>query len=160
MSRRISRSAENRHPSREEETRAEVWIPATALEAPTARSGYRQRWIATQILGQDTPHHVMRRFREGWTPRPSDTVPADFPVPTIAQGKFAGFIGVEGMILCELPEERAQARAKYFAQKTGDLNRFVDQSLAKVERDGGEPIEREFNSTVTHGRSARIADDE
>ena len=160
MSRRSTRASEDRHPSREEETRAEVWEPAAVLEAPPPREGFRQRWISTQIHGQEVPHHVIRRFREGWAPRPADTVPDDFPVPTIQHGTHEGSIGVEGMLLCELPEAKAVARAKYFGKKTGDLNRFVEQSLSKTEKDGGEPIEREFNSTVTRGRPAPVADDD
>jgi len=160
MSRRQSRNSENRHPTREEETRAEMWVPPAVLDAPPARDGYRQRWIATQIQGQDVPHHVMRRFREGWTPRPMETIPQDFHVPTITHGQYEGYVGVEGMILCELPEERARARAKYFAGKTGELNQFVEQQLDNVERAGGEKIEREFESSVTNSRPAHVAEDD
>ena len=64
------------------------------------------------------------------------------------------------MILCELPEAKALARDAYFAGKTGDLNRFVDQQLDNVERSGGEKIEREFESSVTRSRPAPVAEDD
>jgi hypothetical protein len=155
---RASRKSKDLHPTREEESRADVWTPPAVLDAPPAREGYRQRWVATSILGNDVPHHTVRRFREGWTPRPKDTVPKDFPVPTIAQGEHAGFIGVEGMLLCELPEERAEARERYFAKKNGDQNAFVDNALNKVEQAGGVAINRDRESTYDRG-PGRVADD-
>jgi hypothetical protein len=156
---RKNRSSENLHPSRDDEDRAELWTPPAMLDAPPARDGYRQRWVSTQIQGQDVPHHVMRKFREGWVPRPADTIPASFPMPTIAHGQFEGSVGVEGHILCEMTLEKVKARAKYFDQKTNDLNSFVTQSLDKAERAGGQRIEREFDSAVTRGRPIPVDDD-
>ena len=160
MSRRQTRNAETRHAPREEETRAETWTPPAILDAPTAREGFKQRWIATQIQGKDVPHQVMRRFREGWVPRPADTIPESFQMPTIAHGTHEGCVGVEGMLLCEMPVERLKARERYFAGKTGELNQFVDQQLDNVERAGGHKIEREFESSVTNARPAYVAEDD
>ena len=117
----------------------------------------RQRWVSTQILGQDIPHHTMKRFREGWSPRPADTIPKDFPVPTIAQGQWAGHIGIEGMILCEMPETKVASRRKYFAKKNADLNLFVESNLNKVEQTGGVSIDRNVQSSVSRGQ--KIVDD-
>lgn len=158
MSKRHTRNSEVIHHNREEEVRADVWKPPAVLDAPPAREGFRQRWVATSILGDPVPHHTVRRFREGWTPRPKDTVPSNFPVPTITHGEYEGFIGVEGMLLCELPEERAQARERYFGKKTGDLNTFVENQLNKVEKVGGVPIQRESESSYSRG-PGRVADD-
>ena len=155
---RASRNSQNTHPTREEDTRAEVWTPPAVLDAPPAREGMRQRGVATSILGEPVPHHTTRRFREGWTPRPSDTVPEDFPVPTIAHGEHEGCIGVEGMILCEMPEERVEARKRYFKQKTGDLNTYVENQLNKVERSGGVAIDRDMQSSYSRG-PGRVASD-
>jgi len=155
---RASRNSKKIHPTREDDSRADLWKPPAVLDAPPPRDGYRQRWVATSILGEPVPHHTVRRFREGWTPRPKDTVSDDFPVPTIAHGEFEGFIGVEGMLLCELPEDRAQARKEYFSKKTGDLNAFVDNALNKVEQTGGVAINRESDSTYSRG-PGRVASD-
>ena len=153
---RKARDVENEFESRDDQSRPEVWSPPTLLEAPPARPGMEQRWVSTSILGKDVPHHTMKRFREGWVPRAADTVPEDFPVPTITHGQFVGAIGIEGMILCEMPEEKISARKRYFRQKTKDLELFVDSSLGKTEREGGIPIDRIRRSEVTRGR---IADD-
>ena len=154
---RTSRNSENAHTTREENSRDETWSPPSMLEAPPAREGMRQRWVSTQILGQDIPHHTMKRFREGWSPRPADTIPKDFLVPTIAQGQWAGHIGVEGMILCEMPETKVASRRKYFAKKNADLNKFVDSNLNKVEQSGGLSIDRNVQSSVSRGQ--KIVDD-
>tara|TARA_R110000803_G_scaffold26333_3_gene62443 strand:+ start:7238 stop:7714 length:477 start_codon:yes stop_codon:yes gene_type:complete len=156
---RSNRKSEESHTTRDEEARADTWLPPSVLEAPPVRDGFRQRWVSTSILGKDQPHHVAKRFREGWTPRPADTVDKSFFVPTIAHGDHAGFIGVEGMILCEMPEERALSRDRYFQKKTGDLNSYVDNNLNRLEASGGVPIDRsESKSTVSRG-PARVADD-
>jgi hypothetical protein len=80
-------------------------------------------------------------------------------VPTIAQGEHAGFIGVEGMLLCELPEDRARARERYFHGKTNDLSKSVDSNLNRAEQSGGISINRERDSdSFTRGPS-RVASD-
>ena len=154
---RTTRNSEEVHPTREDTSREETWSPPSMLEAPPARDGMRQRWVSTQILGQDIPHHTMKRFREGWSPRPADTIPKDFPVPTIAQGQWAGHIGIEGMILCEMPETKVASRRKYFAKKNADLNLFVESNLNKVEQTGGVSIDRNVQSSVSRGQ--KIVDD-
>ena len=154
---RTTRNSEKIHTTREDVSREETWSPPSMLEAPPAREGMRQRWVSTQILGQEMPHHTMKRFREGWTPRSIDTIPKDFPVPTIAQGQWAGHVGVEGMILCEMPETKVAARRQYFARKNADLNQFVDSNLNKVEQSGGVAIDRNVKSSVSRGQ--KIIDD-
>jgi len=148
--------------TREDFSRDDVWAQASVLEAPPAREGYRQRWVSVSILGKEVPHHVMKRLREGWVPRSTDTIPEDWPVPTIEHGQFAGAVGVEGMILFELPEARAQARERYFQGKTGDQNRFVNQQLNSVEKTSGMgvDIERTEKRTFSTGnRRTAVADD-
>ena len=160
MSKRSTRQSETLQTSREENARAEVaWIPPAVLDAPPPREGFRQRWVATSILGNPVPHHTVRRFREGWTPRQRETVPSDFPVPTIAQGEHAGFIGVEGMLLCELPEDRALARERYFHGKTNDLSKSVDSNLNRAEQSGGLSINRERDSDSFTRGTSRVAND-
>ena len=58
----------------EQSTRENQWRPTDLLEAPQPREGYVQRWIATSVLGQETPTNVARRMREGWKPRDPKTV--------------------------------------------------------------------------------------
>ena len=147
--------------TREDETREVLdWLPPSLLEAPPAREGFRQRWVATSILGKDIPHHTMRRIREGWAPRPADTVPSDWPVPTITHGQYEGYIGVEGMILCEMSEARVSKRTEYFKGKVTDQDHFVDAALNNMERQSGLAVQREQARSVKRGnRRQGVADD-
>ena len=101
------RANEARNSVRDEESRPmTAWKPPSLLDAPEARPGYVQRWVATSIQGKESPDNVYKRMREGWEPRPADTVKSKL-YPTINHGQWAGSIGIEGMLLCEMPEEIA-----------------------------------------------------
>ena len=156
---RKSRSAEDRTTAtRESETRAPAsFEPAALLDAPPPRPGMRQRFISTSILGHEIPHHVAKKTREGWQPRPADTLPADFALPTLNHGQWAGCLGVEDMILCEMPEELAKSREEYFQVKTEDQTRFVESSLGTAESRHGIPIQVEDKSQVHRG--AKVMDE-
>ena len=52
--------------TRAEKAKVSQWRPSNLLEAPAPRPGYKQRWIATMVLGQETPTNVAKRLREGW----------------------------------------------------------------------------------------------
>ena len=134
----------------EQSTRVSQWRPSNLLEAPEPRPGFKQRWIATMVLGQEQPTNVAKRMREGWEPRDIKTVKNAQNFPTIEHGKFAGYIGIEGMVLCEMPEEMVNQRNEYYAQMTENLMRSVEQDIHKVEQPGN-PISKTFKSSVTRG---------
>jgi hypothetical protein len=56
--------------------------------------------------------------------RVADTV-GDFPIPTINHGQWDGCIGIEGMILCEMPEETHREMKDYYAGKSEELNQTI-----------------------------------
>ena len=133
----------------EKSTRENQWRPANLLEAPQPREGYVQRWIATSILGQDTPTNVAKRMREGWKPRdPKSVNEPNFA--TLDHGKFAGYIGMEGMVLCEMPVEMKKQRDDFYRKRTENLQRSVDYDLNKVEKPGN-PIQKTYKTEVTRG---------
>jgi|TARA_R110002020_G_scaffold48763_1_gene138946 hypothetical protein len=153
------RASETRSKPRVAETRAETsWKPSSLLEAPTPRPGMVQRWVATSILGKETPDNVYKRQREGWQPRGADTV-GDFPIPTINHGQWSGCIGIEGMILCEMPEETHRSMKAYYSGKSEELNESVSNELRTVERTGGIPIREDRKSSVSHGESISVMED-
>jgi len=127
---------------------ASKWRPSNLLEAPEPRPGYAQRWVATMVLGQETPTNVAKRLREGWAPRDVKTIKDGQHFPTIEHGKFAGHIGIEGMVLCEMPQEMLDQRNDYYAQMTENLMRSVENDMNKVESPG-QPISRTFKTTVS-----------
>jgi|TARA_R110000796_G_scaffold66023_2_gene152226 hypothetical protein len=153
------RANELRKEIREEEARPQTaWKPPSLLDAPDPRSGMVQRWVATSIQGRDTPDNVYKRMRAGWNPRPADSVD-DKRYPTINHGQWAGSIGVEGMLLCEMPEDTFKSMKKYYLGKSDEQNESIPGELDAIGRNGGIPIQQERSSTTSQGRDVSIMDD-
>jgi hypothetical protein len=153
------RANQTRNSIRDEEARRETaWKPPALLDAPEARPGYVQRWVATSIQGKDTPDNVYKRMREGWEPRAADTVKSRL-FPTINHGQWEGCIGIEGMLLCEMPEERHKAMKNYYSGKNAEQNESVVGELEALGRRSGQPIYQERKSETSRGRSLSAASD-
>ena len=146
------RAKEARSETREKEARVKTsWQPASLLDAPPPRPGMVQRWVGTSILGKETPDNVYKRQREGWIPRPADTV-GDFPIPTINHGQWQGLIGVEGMVLCEMPEEKHRSMKAYYNGKNDSQNESISNDLDALGRTGGMAIQQNRQSSTSRGR--------
>tara|TARA_R100000664_G_scaffold11944_1_gene19211 strand:- start:5661 stop:6140 length:480 start_codon:yes stop_codon:yes gene_type:complete len=159
MARRNVRANETRKDIRVEEARQETaWKPPSLLDAPEPRQGMVQRWIATSIQGKETPDNVYKRMRAGWNPRPSDTV-SDKRYPTINHGQWAGCIGVEGMLLCEMPVEKHRAMKDYYSGKNAEQNESVANDLEKLGRRSGLPISQDRQTTTSRGQDVSIMND-
>lgn len=135
------------------------WQPPHNLTAPTPRPGMAQRWIRVALRGDDDSANMAKSMQEGWQPRTMASVPGDFPVPTISNGKFAGCIGVQGLVLCEMPASRLKQRADYYAAQAEKQNEAVKQALFREER-AGMPIEHSRKTETKTGRIPKIADDD
>ena len=158
MVKRNTRSSEVKK-SREEETRQETaWKPPSLLDAPEPRQGMVQRWIATSIQGKDTPDNVYKRMRAGWEPRPADTV-KDKRFPTINHGEWVGCIGVEGMLLCEMPVEKHRSMKEYYSGKSTEQNESISYDLEALGRRSGLPISQDRQTTMSRGQDVSIMDD-
>ena len=139
---------------REENTRAtstrrKPWSPPSRLEAPKAPAGYRQRWIRTNIRGEEDQMNVHAKLREGWEPVRADEYP-DSDFSTITEGKHAGVSGQGGLILARIPEETALERNDYYRGRTRNQMTAVDENLMK-ESHPSMPIQKERQSRVTFG---------
>ena len=108
----------------------EPWVNPASLPYIKPRPGMVQRYIRVAMRGEADPVNTARKLREGWVPRRLDTVPKNVPVPHIDSGKYAGCVGVEGMILMEMPAARNASRNKYFAAKNRSQSEAVDLKLA------------------------------
>jgi hypothetical protein len=144
---------------RDEQSRPDTaWKPPSLLDAPEPRPGHTQRWIATSIQGRETPDNVYKRMREGWNPRKADTV-KDSLFPTINHGQWAGSIGIEGMLLCEMPVEKHRQMKNYYNNKSVEANQSVAGDLDALGRKTGQPIYQERKSTSSRGRDISVMDD-
>ena len=153
------RANETRSSTRNEQSRPDTaWKRPSLLDAPEPRPGYTQRWIATSIQGKETPDNVYKRMREGWEPRKADTV-KDKLFPTINHGQWAGSIGIEGMLLCEMPIEKHRQMKDYYHSRSLEANESIAGDLDALGRKTGQPIYQERKSTSSRGRDLAAMDD-
>ena len=146
------RVSETRENVRAEEVRPDTaWKPPSLLDAPTPRPGYVQRWIATSIQGKETPDNVYKRMRAGWEARPASTV-KDKRYPTINHGQWAGCIGFEGMVLCEMPDEKHKSMKEFYSGKNEGQNESIASDLDALGRTGGMAIHQNRQSSTSRGR--------
>ena len=123
--------------------------PPSTLDAPPAPAGYRHRWIRAELLGQDDSKNVGVRLREGFEFVRADEYP-DQNFPHAETGKYAGVIGVGGLVLARIPEELARQREAYFAKQTRDRDDAVKNDVLK-EQHPSMPINSERQTRVTFG---------
>ena len=153
------RAQEVRENVRDEESRPQTsWTPPALLDAPDPRPGYVQRWVATSIQGKDTPDKVYKRMREGWEARPASSVKNQL-FPTINHGQWEGCIGIEGMLLCEMPIEKHRQMRDYYAGKSKEQNQSLANDLHALEQKTGHKIHQERKSSVSGGRQLSAMDD-
>ena len=153
------RASETRTSVREEQVRSEAtWKPPSLLDSPEPRPGMTQRWIATSIQGKDTPDNVYKRMREGWNPRPADTV-KDKLFPTINHGQWAGSIGIEGMLLCEMPIETHKQMKAYYNNRNSEQNESISGDLDALGRKTGQSIYQTRESSSSRGRDYSAMED-
>jgi hypothetical protein len=73
---------------------------------------------------------------------------SDFPV--ILDGKYAGIIGVGGLLLARIPEELAQSRIDYQRKLTEGQDESVETDLLR-DQDKRMPIKVDRHSKQTFG---------
>ena len=139
--------------TREKETRKKVWTPPSSLDAPPAPTGFKHRWIRAESLGFNDAKNVNGRLRQGYELVRSDEYPnADYPV--VEDGKYAGVIGVGGLVLTRVPEEIAKQRQDYYAKQGMEQVEALDNDLMK-EQHQSMPINIDRQSRVTFGGSKK-----
>ena len=139
--------------TRAKEERAKVWTPPSSLDAPPAPDGYRHRWIRAESMGQDDTRNMSGKIRSGWDLVRSDEYP-DTDYPTVSEGRYAGVIGVGGLVLARIPEELAKQREAYFNQRTQDRNDALENDVLK-EQHPSMPINQDRQTRVTFGGSKK-----
>ncbi len=135
--------------TRSKSERPKVWTPPSSLDAPPAPDGFRHRWIRAESLGFQDTKNIFGRLREGYElVRADEYSNADYPV--VAEGKYAGVIGVGGLLLARIPEELAQQRVDYQKKLTEGQDEAVESDLLR-EQHKSMPIDVDRQSRVTFG---------
>ena len=140
--------------SRANQTRAKaetrkVWSPPNSLDAPPAPTGYRHQWIRAEILGSQDTKNIASSLREGWELVRADEYP-DSQYPSETEGRYAGVIGVGGLLLARIPEEIALQIDAYYKKQNDAKEEAVDNNLMK-EQHPSMPFNSERQTRVTFG---------
>ena len=135
--------------TREKTERPKQYKPPSSLDAPPAPDGFRHRWIRAESVGFQDSKNIYGRLREGYElVRADEYKDSDYPVVT--DGKYAGVIGVGGLLLARIPEELAQARIDYQRKQTEGQDESVETDLLR-DQDKRMPIKVDRNSKHTFG---------
>jgi hypothetical protein len=142
---------------------AAAWVRPSSLDAPDPRPGMTQRWVRKSLFGADDPKNLNRSWREGWRPRPADSLPEDWRIYAQFADKNEGMIVVDDLILMEID-------SGVLAQRKAQQQRDTQLQVQSVEHDlesaqvAGHPIVKEHKTSVTHPpmriQPAGVADDE
>ena len=142
---KTSRAAETRTKTE----RPKEYKPPSSLDAPPAPDGFRHRWIRAESLGFQASKNISGRLRSGYElVRADEYKDTDYPV--ITDGKYAGVIGVGGLVLARVPEAIAKARTEYFKRQAEGQDESVENDLMKEEHKSM-PINVERQSRTTFG---------
>ena len=136
--------------SRSKSERPKVWVPPSSLDAPPAPDGFRYRWIRAESVGFQDTKNVSGRLREGYELVRSEEVENASDYPVVEEGRYKGVVGVGGLLLAKVPNEIAQQRSEYMANRHKQRNEAVENDLMK-EQDKRMPINVERQSRVTFG---------
>jgi hypothetical protein len=90
--------------------------------------------------------NVSSKLREGYELVRADEHP-EFQSPSVEDGRHAGVISVGGLMLARIPEETAEERKAYYAARTHDQLRSVDNELLKTNAHSSMKINRPERQT-------------
>ena len=135
--------------TRSKTERPKEYKPPSSLDAPPAPDGFRHRWIRAESMGFNDTKNIHGRLRSGYELVRADEYDAD-QYPTVLDGKYAGVIGVGGLLLARIPEELAQSRMDYQRRQTEGQDEAVETDLLR-DQDKRMPIKIDRNSKQTFG---------
>lgn len=148
----------------ETDNEIQEWRRHSDLDAPPAREGYVNRFIRIRLGTVRDTARLRNALREGWSPVKASSV-SGRSLPTINLDQFGEVIGVEDLILCEMPERMHKQRKKFYRDKQRRQNRAIERQLKGVSREdvsGFGPITAQRHTSVTAApaRRVEVADDD
>jgi len=130
--------------TRSKTERPKEYKPPSSLDAPPAPDGFRHRWIRAESMGFNDSKNIHGRLRSGYELVRADEYDTE-QYPVVLDGKYAGVIGVGGLLLARIPEELAQARMDYQRRQTDGQDEAVENDLLK-DQDKRMPMKFERSS--------------
>ena len=135
--------------TRSKTERPKEYKPPSSLDAPPAPDGFRHRWIRAESMGFNDTKNIHGRLRSGYELVRADEYDTE-QYPVVLDGKYAGVIGVGGLLLARIPEELAQSRMDYQRKQTEGQDESVENDLLR-DQDKRMPIKIDRNSKQTFG---------
>ena len=135
--------------TRSKTERPKEYKPPSSLDAPPAPDGFRHRWIRAESMGFNDTKNIHGRLRSGYELVRADEY-KDSQYPVILDGKYAGIIGVGGLLLARIPEELAQQRIDYQKKLSEGQDEAIENDLLR-DQDKRMPIKIDRNSKQTFG---------
>ena len=120
--------------SRVQAHRPTYWQAPEALPMPDERPGWKHRYIRLSTLGTADPSNISSKLREGYEPCKAEEYP-ELMMHAAIEGRFKGGIEIGGLLLCRIPAEFMEQRAKHFEDKNKMQMDSVDNNFLR-ERDG------------------------
>ena len=130
--------------TRSKTERPKEYKPPSSLDAPPAPDGFRHRWIRAESMGFNDTKNIHGRLRSGYELVRADEYDSEI-YPVVLDGKYAGVIGVGGLLLARIPEELAQQRVDYQQRQTEGQDEAVENDLLK-DQDKRMPMKFERSS--------------
>jgi hypothetical protein len=135
--------------TRSKTERPKEYKPPSSLDAPQAPDGFRHRWIRVESMGFNDTKNIHGRLRSGYELVRADEYDTE-EYPVVLDGKYAGVIGVGGLLLARIPEELAQQRVDYQRRQTEGQDEAIENDLLR-DQDKRMPISVDRNSKHTFG---------
>lgn len=135
--------------SRDTTYRPSYWKAPEVLPMPDERPGWKHRYVRLSTNGVADPSNISSKLREGYEPCKAEEYP-ELMMHAAIEGRFKGGIEIGGLLLCRIPSEFMEQRAKHFANLNQSQMESVDNNFLR-ESNPKMPLFSEKKSNVTFG---------
>lgn len=131
-------------------SKEETFVPQSLLPDPPYHPDWVYRWIRVSSYNDPDTRNASVRFREGWTPVPSEEMEEEVKAVSDVDDRFAaeGNIVIGGLMLCRMPRKKAEAMQRHYADLANRQIEGVDANLMR-EVDPRSPVLAPERSTRT-----------
>jgi hypothetical protein len=135
-------------------TRRQPWRPVRKLDTPPPPEGYEYRWIRESMLGQEDRANVSRRIRVCWELVRGTDLPKEYADLIAQDGRHAGLIYSEGLLLAKIPVETRNERNAHYENQTQRKKDALDNTMFNEAAKDGRYVKYDSDrrSNVTFGK--------
>jgi hypothetical protein len=143
--------------TREADTRAQDWAPASGLPDPDPEPGYEHRWIRISTNNEADASNASSKLREGWEPVTIEQQPK-YRYSVELDRRFSnpnkneeGNVEIGGLLLCKIPTHMFEQRTKHFSAMTQRQMEAVGSTFMR-ENDERMPLFSERSNSTSFGK--------